>query len=74
MKPEITPASAAVTSADARRASNVRTAWILASIALVFFGGIIFAQYSNEPTVSMSVLGLAIFGFLLVAIGRNVRK
>jgi hypothetical protein len=59
---------------DARRMASVRTALILASIALVFFGGIIYAQYSGEPTVGMSVLGFAVIGFLLVAIGRNLRK
>ncbi len=59
---------------DARRTANVRTALILGSIALVFFGGIIYAQISGEPTVGMSVLGFGVIGFLLVAIGRNLRK
>jgi hypothetical protein len=62
------------TGGDAARAASVRTALILASIALVFFGGIIYAQYSGEPTVGMSVLGFGVLGFLLVAIGRNLRK
>jgi hypothetical protein len=59
---------------DTRRMASVRTALILASVALVFFGGIIYAQYSGEPTVGMSVLGFGVIGFLLVAIGRNLRK
>jgi hypothetical protein len=59
---------------DVRRVASVRTALILASIALVFFGGIIYAQYSGEPTVGMSVLGFGVIGFLLVAIGRNLRR
>jgi len=62
------------TNSDARRTANVRTALILGSIALVFFGGIIYAQISGEPTVGMSVLGFGVIGFLLVAIGRNLRK
>jgi membrane associated rhomboid family serine protease len=63
-----------VSDANRRRGASVRTALTLASIALVFFGGIIYAQYSGEPAVGMSVLGFAIFGFLLVTIGRNLRK
>ena len=59
---------------DARRSASVRTALILASIALVFFGGIIYAQFSGEPTVGMSVLGFGVIGFLLIAIARNLRK
>ncbi len=49
----------------ARRA-NRRTALTLASIAVVFFGGIIASQYSGSASVGMGVLGLAIVGFLLV--------
>jgi hypothetical protein len=57
----------------ARRA-NLRTALTLASIAVVFFGGIIAAQYTGGTTVGIGVLGLSIVGFLLVALVRNVRK
>ena len=57
---------------DTKRAASIRTAVILGSIAVVFFGGIILAQYAGEPTVGMSVLGFAVIGFLFVAIGRNV--
>ena len=71
MKPEMTPPGA---DGVTRRRASVRTALILASIALVFFGGIIYAQYSGEPTVGMSVLGFGVIGFLLVAIGRNFRQ
>ncbi|HEY1461595.1 MAG TPA: hypothetical protein VGH59_16250 [Casimicrobiaceae bacterium] len=60
------------TNTDPRRTASVRTAVILLSIAMVFFGGIILAQYAGEPSVGMSVLGFAVIGFLLVAIGRNV--
>jgi hypothetical protein len=57
----------------ARRA-NLRTALTLASIAVVFFGGIVAAQYTGATTVAIGVLGLAIVGFLLVTLLRNVRK
>jgi len=70
-KTEITPPGSP---GDTRRAASVRTALILASIAVVFFGGIIYANVSGEPTVGMSVLGFGVMGFLLVAIGRNLRK
>jgi hypothetical protein len=40
----------------------------------VFFCGIILAQYSDEPEVTIGVLGLAILGFLGVSIGRNVGR
>ena len=59
---------------DSRRVANLRTAAILASIAVVFFGGIVAAQYTGGTTVGIAVLGFAIIGFLAVAIGRNVRK
>ncbi len=59
---------------DARRAGIRRTALVLASIAVAFFGGVILAQYSGSPGVGIAVLGFAILGFLVVAIGRNVRK
>ena len=57
-----------------RRAANLRTATILLSIAAVFFCGIIVAQYSDAPEVTIGVLGLAILGFLGVSIGRNVGR
>jgi hypothetical protein len=65
---------AATTDRRVQRDANVRTALILLSIAVVFFGGVIFAQYWGGSTAGIGVLGLAIIGFLLVAILRNVRK
>ena len=59
---------------DSQRTANRRTAWVLASIAVVFFAGVILAQYAGSPSVGIAVLGFAILGFLIVAIGRNVRK
>ena len=57
----------------ARRA-NLRTALILLSIAAVLFGGIMVAQYTGGTTVGMGVVGLAVIGFLLLAVGRSARK
>jgi hypothetical protein len=59
---------------DSRRASSRRTALVLSSIAVALFAGVILVQYSGAPGVGIAVLGFAIFGFLIVAIGRNVRK
>ena len=58
----------------APRRANLRTAAILLSIAAVFFGGIIFAQYVDTPGVAIGVLGLAVLGFLGVSIGRNLGR
>jgi hypothetical protein len=60
--------------AAARRGANLRTALILLSIALVFFGGIIVTQYNGGNAAGIGVLGLAIIGFLLVTLGRRFRK
>jgi hypothetical protein len=60
---------------DARvRSANVRTAIVLASIALVFFLGIVFAKFMGDTSTSMTVLGSAVLLFLVLAIGRNLRK
>ena len=59
---------------DSQRTASRRTAWVLASIAVVFFVGVILAQYAGSPSVGIAVLGFAILGFLIVAIGSNVRK
>ena len=53
---------------------NKRTALILASIALVFFVGIIAAQALGTPTITIAVLGGAILLFLALAIGRHLRS
>jgi len=57
-----------------QRAANLRMATILLSIAAVFFCGIILAQYSGAPTVSVGVLGVATLGFLGVSIGRKIGR
>jgi hypothetical protein len=56
------------------RAANLRTAWILASIAAVFFVGIIASKFLGSPSTSISVIGAAVLLFLVVAIGRNLRR
>ena len=58
----------------AQKTTSRRIALVLLSIVAVFFGGVILAQYSGAPSVGIGVLGFAILGFLLVAIGRNLRK
>ena len=59
---------------NSRRAASPRTALVLTSTAMAFFVGVILAQYSGSPSVGFPLLGVAILGFLIVAIGRNVRK
>jgi hypothetical protein len=56
------------------RSANVRTAIVLASIAAVFFVGILVAKFIGDASTGMSVLGAAVLLFLVLAIGRNLRK
>lgn len=62
------------TSPERVRAANVRTALVLASIALVFFFGIMFARYMGDGETGITVLGVAVMLFLGLAIGRNLWK
>ena len=55
------------------RASNRRTALTLASIAAVFFVGIIASKFMGDARTGIGVLGGAVLLYLLVAIGRNLR-
>ena len=61
---------------EARRAksANLRTALVFASIAIVFFCGIIATKWMGGPTVGIGVMGVAVLVFLVFAIGRNIRK
>lgn len=52
----------------------MRTAITLASIAAVFFFGIIAAKIFGDGTTGISVLGAAVLLFLALAIGRNLRR
>ena len=56
------------------RAANLRTAVVLASIAAVFFVGIIASKLLGSPSTSISIVGGAVLLFLVVAIGRNLRR
>ena len=57
-----------------QRAANARTALILVSIALVLFGGVIYAQYSGDPRTGVGVTGFAIIGFLLAIVLRRSNR
>ncbi len=56
------------------RATNRRTALVFASIAAVFFAGILAAKFIGEPTTGIGFIGGAVLLFLVFAIGRNLRK
>jgi hypothetical protein len=55
------------------RASNRRVAWTLSSIAIVFFAGIIATRWLGGA-IGIGVMGSAVLLFLVVAIGRSLRR
>jgi hypothetical protein len=57
----------------AQRKASVRTALVLASIAVVFFGGVIASTYFQSPVASVGVMGTTLLLFLVAAIGRHLR-
>lgn len=57
-----------------QRRANLRTALVLASVALAFFVGILATRFVGDGQSGITVLGGAIMLFLLIAIGRNLRK
>ena len=61
--------------ADAARlkAANRRTG-LLFAIALLFFVGIIASRFIDSPLVSTGVVGGAVLLYLIVAIGRHLRR
>ena len=60
---------------DARlKAANRRTGLILLTIALLFFFGIIVSRFIESEAVSIAVVGGAVLLYLVVAIGRHLRK
>jgi len=67
------PQSNVETSADQRK-TNVRTALVFASIAAVFFAGIIVAHAIGGPVIGVGVMGAVVLAFLVFAIGRNLRR
>jgi hypothetical protein len=56
------------------RAQNRRTAFVLLSIAIVFFVGIIATKFMGGPATGIGVVGSAVLLYLVVAIGRNLRS
>ena len=54
------------------RASNRRTALVLAAIAATFFVGVISSKFMGGQAMGLSVLGIAVLLFLVTAIGRNL--
>ena len=58
----------------ARRAGIRRTAWILASIAAVFFVGVFASRLLGDASLGMTVIGAAVFLFLLLGIGRHLKR
>ncbi len=74
MATDVTPAGDPGAPDPRVRRANVRTALVLASIAAVFFLGIVFAKYMGDGSTGMTVLGAGVLLFLVLAIGRNLRK
>ena len=56
------------------KAANRRTGLVLFAIAAVFFFGIILSRFIESPTVSIGVVGGAVLLYLVVAIGRHLRR
>jgi xanthine/uracil permease len=56
------------------RAANRRTGLALLAIALLFFFGIIASRFIDSPAVSIAVVGGAVLLYLVVAIGRHLRR
>ena len=56
------------------RANIRRTAWILASIAVVFFLGVFATRFIGDTSLVMTVIGGSVFAFLLFGIGRHLRR
>lgn len=56
------------------RASIRRTAWILASIAAVFFLGVFASRLLGDSSTGMTIVGAAVFLFLLLGIGRHLGR
>ncbi len=57
-----------------QRAASVRTALVLALVALVSFGSIAFAQSFGTAMIGLGALGTAFIGFPLAALAGRIRK
>jgi protein-S-isoprenylcysteine O-methyltransferase Ste14 len=56
----------------AQRAASIRTALVLALVALGFFGTILISQFYGPSMIGLAALGVAVIGFpLAVAAGRG---
>ena len=56
------------------RHANLRTALAVTLIAVLFFVGVIAAQFVGNSAVGMSVVAAGVLLFLVFAIGRHLRK
>ena len=56
------------------RRSNRRLALMLLALSAVFFGGVIVTRLSGDSRTGLMFLGAAVLLFLVIAIGRNLRK
>ena len=56
------------------RKSNIRTALVFLSVALVFFAGVFVARFVGTTDGALAVLGVAMLVFLVVAVARNLRS
>jgi protein-S-isoprenylcysteine O-methyltransferase Ste14 len=55
-----------------QRAASVRTAFVLALLALGFFGAILVARFYGPSMIGIAALGLALIGFpLAVVVGKG---
>jgi len=59
---------------ESQRAASVRTALVLAFVALVSFGSIGFAQSFGTAMAGLGALGIAFIGFLLAALAGRTGK
>jgi protein-S-isoprenylcysteine O-methyltransferase Ste14 len=56
----------------AQRTASIRTALVLALVALGFFGAILVAQFYGPSMIGLAALGVAVIGFpLAVMVGRG---
>ena len=60
--------------ASGLKAANRRTGLMLLAIALLFFVGIIATRLIDSPALSTGIVGGAVLLYLIVAIGRHLRK
>jgi protein-S-isoprenylcysteine O-methyltransferase Ste14 len=56
------------------RQANLRTAMAVALVAVLFFVGVIAAQFVGDAAIGMTAVAAAVLLFLAFAIGRNLRK